>query len=128
MFTAATSHQTVRIVGVIFARVINYVVLLRTVTHMITYLSLRMALFSFFHWSLKSDENSCQMEKSVLGEISFSPALAFTEKNTVSSRNLTGHNVNQYLIILCKAVCFIFVWSVQLCFLMQCVLLFLLSH
>lgn len=55
------------------------------------YLSLRMTLFSFFHCSLKSEENSCQMQKTVLGVTSLSPALAFTEKNTVSSRNLTGH-------------------------------------
>lgn len=43
------------------------------------YLSLRIALFSFFQVSLKSDENSCQTQKTVLGETSFSPPLAFTE-------------------------------------------------
>ncbi|TNN39849.1 hypothetical protein EYF80_049990 [Liparis tanakae] len=41
-----------------------------------------MTLFSFFHWSLKSEENSCQTQNKVLGEGSFSPDLAFTEKNT----------------------------------------------
>lgn len=84
------------------------------------YLSLRIALFSFFQWSLKSEENSCQMQKTVLGETSFSPALAFTEKNTVSSRNLTGKNTAHQifclnLIILCKETTYtvyLYIWLV----------------
>lgn len=38
------------------------------------------------------------MEKNMLGETSFSPALAFTEKNTVSSRNLKIHQLSPYYI------------------------------
>lgn len=60
----------------------------RVAACLLTYLSCRMILFSFFQFSLKSVENSCQTVKKVLGETSFSPLLAFTEKNTQSSRNL----------------------------------------
>lgn len=68
----------------------------RATVCLLTYLSCRMILFSFFQFSLKSVENSCQTVKKVLGETSFSPLLAFTEKNTQSSRNLR-HKPSQKL-------------------------------
>lgn len=46
------------------------------------------SLFCLFHCSLKSVENSCQTEKNVLGETSFSPALGLTEKDTLNSKKL----------------------------------------
>lgn len=45
-----------------------------------TCLSCSITLVSFFQWSLKSVENSCQIEKKVLGDTSFSPSLGFTIK------------------------------------------------
>lgn len=56
--------------------------------------SCKISLFCFFHWSLKSVENSCQMEKKVLGETSFSPALGFTEKDMLNSKKLRTENKN----------------------------------
>lgn len=44
--------------------------------------------FCFFHCSLKWVENSCQTEKNVLRQTSFSPAFGFTEKDTVKSKKL----------------------------------------
>lgn len=56
--------------------------------------SCNISLFCFFHCSLKSVENSCQMEKKVLGETSFSPALGLTEKDTLNSKKLRTENKN----------------------------------
>lgn len=56
--------------------------------HNIPHRSCSRYLFSLFHSSLKSDENSCHAVKNVLGETSFSPALGLTEKNTLSSTKL----------------------------------------
>lgn len=50
--------------------------------------SCNIILFCFFHWSLKSVENSCQTENRLLGETSFSPAFGFTEKDTLNSKKL----------------------------------------
>lgn len=65
-----------------------------------TYLSCRMTLFSFFQASLKSVENSCHTEKKVLGETSFSPLLALTEKKQHNSRNLQKHQHHQTHVLL----------------------------
>lgn len=56
--------------------------------------SFNIRLFCFFHWSLKSVENSCQMEKKVLRETSFSPPLGLTEKDTLNSKKLRTENKN----------------------------------
>lgn len=52
--------------------------------------SCSISLFCRFHCSLKSVENSCQTEKKVLSETSFSPAFGLTEKDTVNSEKLRG--------------------------------------
>lgn len=49
-------------------------------------------LFCRFHCSLKSVENSCQTEKKVLSETSFSPDFGLTEKDTVRSKKLRREN------------------------------------
>lgn len=59
-----------------------------------SYRSCNISLFCFFHWSLKSEENSCQTENKVLGETSFSPALGLTEKETLNSKKLRMENNN----------------------------------
>lgn len=56
--------------------------------------SCNISLLCFFHWSLKSVENSCQTEKKVLRETSFSPALGLTEKDTLNSKKLRTENNN----------------------------------
>lgn len=53
-----------------------------------THRSFSRSLFSFFHRSLKSEENSTHTEKNVFGETSFSSPLGLTEKNALSSRKL----------------------------------------
>lgn len=54
----------------------------------VTRLSCSRHLFSLFHSSLKSEENSCHTVKNVFGETSFSPPLGLTEKKQLSSRKL----------------------------------------
>lgn len=58
--------------------------------------SCNISLFCFFHWSLKSVENSCQTEKKVLRETSFSPALGLTEKDTLNSKKLRKGEQKHY--------------------------------
>lgn len=57
--------------------------------------SCSISLFCRFHCSLKSVENSCQTEKKVLSETSFSPDLGLTEKDTVNSKKLRGEKKRQ---------------------------------
>lgn len=54
--------------------------------------SCSISLFCRFHCSLKSVENSCQTEKKVLSETSFSPDFGLTEKDTVRSKKLRRGN------------------------------------
>lgn len=53
-----------------------------------THRSFSRSLFSVFHRSLKSEENSYHTEKNVFGDTSFSSPLGFTEKNALRSRKL----------------------------------------
>lgn len=68
------------------------------------HLSFSSSLFSLFHRSLKSLENSCHTEKRVLGETSFSPDFGLTEKKTPSSRKLKNttrgkkHDIRRYIL------------------------------
>lgn len=56
--------------------------------------SCNISLFCFFHCSLKSVENSCQMEKKVFGETSFSPAFGLTENDMLNSKKLRAEKKN----------------------------------